>query len=411
VAEYRTSRIARGIKSSHVRDLLQLAQAPDMISMAGGLPSPELFDVTGIAQAAECALRESPAASLQYGMTEGQRSLKEALVEHLGTKGIEATDESLVVTTGSQQALDLMGRVMLDRGDCVVVERPTYLSALQAFDQYEPEILSIGIDAGGGCVQELEKLEGRRPKFVYVVPNFANPSGMCMSRHRREWLVRWAVRNEVFILEDDPYGDLHTGSEPPGSIMSIAQAIPGGRQWCGYTSTLSKCVAPGLRIGWLVLPAELARAVAKVKQAVDLHTSSFVQEVGARYLRSGRLAGRLDAIRAEYGQRRKILESELRMRFGRTLEFTPGDGGIFLWARFTDGTDSSELLRHALERNVMFVPGRLFFADSPDMSALRLNFTGAPKERLRVGAERLFDAHRAYRQHVDARQHEAMKVL
>lgn len=399
---YLTSKISQSIRSSHVRDLLQMALRPDMISMAGGLPAPELFDVEGIQQAAQLALTESPSACLQYGMTEGQQRLKDALVRHLAAKGVHATNDTLVVTTGSQQALDLMGRTMLDPGDRIVVERPTYLSALQAFNLYSPEFISIAVDRDGGCVEQLERLTPRQmPKLVYVVTNFANPSGASMSIERRAWLARWAVRNKVFVLEDDPYGDLYLGSSPLPPLAAIARDIPGATDWCGYTSTLSKCVAPGLRIGWLVLPAELARAVAKVKQAIDLHTSSFAQEVAARYLESGRLPGRLAAIRKEYGARRDALQAALQSRFGAKLSFNSPQGGLFLWAKFNDGTKTGELLRHALERNVIFVPGDLFFADTPDLSTLRINFSGATSEKIAAGVDRMFEAHAAYRREAD----------
>ncbi|MES3003820.1 MAG: PLP-dependent aminotransferase family protein [Pseudomonadota bacterium] len=399
---YLTSKISQSIKSSHVRDLLQMALRPDMISMAGGLPAAELFDVEGIQQAAQLALAESPSACLQYGMTEGQQRLKDALVRHLAAKGVHATNDTLVVTTGSQQALDLMGRTMLDPGDRIAVERPTYLSALQAFNLYSPEFVSIAVDRDGGCVEQLERLTpGQMPKLVYVVTNFANPSGASMSLERRAWLARWAVRNKVFVLEDDPYGDLYFGSSPLPPLAAIARDIPGATEWCGYTSTLSKCVAPGLRIGWLVLPAELARAVAKVKQAIDLHTSSFAQEVAARYLESGRLPGRLDTIRKEYRTRRDALQAALQSRFGAKLTFNTPEGGLFLWAKFNDGTQSGELLRHALERNVIFVPGDLFFADTPDLSTLRINFSGATAEKIATGVDRMFEAHAAYRRETD----------
>ena len=238
-----------------------------------------------------------------------------------------------------------------------------------------------------------------KPKLVYVVSNFGNPSGVSMSLERRRRLAAWARDNEVFVLEDDPYGDLQTSGASIRSVVALSREIPGAAEWCGYTSTLSKCVAPGLRIGWLVLPPELARRVALVKQAADLQTSPLSQEVAARCLRSGRLPERLEIIRAEYGRRRAVLQDGLTSSFGPRLTFEAGNGGMFLWARFADGTRTRELLDYALRENVMFVPGDAFFAEKGDPSTLRLNFTAAAPDRIRLGVHRLRRAHSAYWNH------------
>jgi 2-aminoadipate transaminase len=394
---YPLSRRAQAIKSSDVRDLLQYAQEPNMISLAGGLPAAELFDLEGIRKATEKTLKDSPNAALQYGITEGQTRLRVALVKHLKAKGISASLETLIVTSGSQQALDLIARALINEGDTIVVERPTYLAALQAFGLCAPIYKTISIDAQGGCVQELVALENlnanQKPKLVYVVTNFANPSGASMSLERRTWLANWAMKNQILVLEDDPYGDLHSGNCIP-PLMAVAAGIPGASQWCGYTSTLSKCVAPGLRIGWLVLPLALAKTVALIKQAMDLHTSSFTQEIAARYLESGAMTSSLDVIRKEYAKRNLLLQTALTHTFGSTLEFTPATGGMFLWARLTDGTSSRDLLAHALEENVMFVPGDAFYTDSPDAGTLRLNFTGSTPAQINEGVARLWRAYK-----------------
>jgi 2-aminoadipate transaminase len=390
------SRRAQALKRSDVRDLLHHAARPGMISLAGGLPAAELFDVEGVRAAALAALDEAPADALQYGMTEGQPALRAALAAHLGARGIAARADDLVVTTGSQQGLDLVARALVDPGDTVVVERPAYLAALQALSLCGPRFASIGVDAEGGRVDQLAALEaGPRPKLVYVVPDFANPSGATMSAPRRLALARWAVRNEVFVLEDDPYGALRTRGEPVPSIVALAREVPGAERWVGQASTLSKTVAPGLRIGWLLLPGWLRDAVVRIKQAADLHTSSFAQEVAARYLASGRLPQRLERVRAEYARRCDALAGALREAFGDRLAFEPPDGGMFVWARFADGTDTRALLPLALERGTMFVPGDAFHVDDPDAATLRLNFSAASPERLREGVRRLADAHRA----------------
>jgi 2-aminoadipate transaminase len=390
------SRRARSMRRSDVRDLLRHANAPGMVSLAGGLPAAELFDVEGVRAATLAALDDAPTAALQYGMTEGQPALREAIAERLRARGIEAGLDSLVVTTGSQQGLDLVARALLDEGDVVVVERPSYLAALQALGLAGPVWRSIGVDGDGGRVGDLDAAcEGVRPKLVYVVPNFANPTGACMSLERRRELVRWAAARRVVVLEDDPYGELRTRGAPLPSLAALAAEVPGASDWIGHASTLSKTVAPGLRVGWLLLPAWLREAVVLLKQACDLHTSSFAQEVACRYLASGRLAARLDLVRAEYARRRDALAGALDDGFGARLEVRVPDGGMFLWARFTDGTDARALLPLALGRGTMFVPGDAFFVDAPDTASLRLNFSAAPPERLSEGVRRLVDAHRA----------------
>ncbi|RPH42343.1 MAG: PLP-dependent aminotransferase family protein [Burkholderiales bacterium] len=384
------------MRRSDVRDLLRHAGLPDMISLAGGLPAAELFDVEGLRAATLAALDDAPASALQYGMTEGQPALREAIAALLAGRGIAAGAEDLVVTAGSQQGLDLVARALLDDGDAMVVERPSYLAALQAFGLASPRWCTIGVDADGGRVEDLDAAcAGVRPKLVYVVPDFANPTGACMSVARRRALVRWALRHQVTVLEDDPYGALRTRGEPLPSIAALAGEVPGASRWIAQASTLSKTVAPGLRTGWLLLPPWLRDAVVRLKQAADLHTSSFAQEVARHYLASGRLPERLALVRAEYARRRDALADALHAGFGDRLALQVPDGGMFLWGRFTDGTDTRALLPHALERGTMFVPGDAFFVDAADPASLRLNFSAAPPERLREGARRLRAAHAA----------------
>ncbi len=391
------SRRALAVRSSDVRSLLRYAKDPAMVSLAGGLPSPELFDIEGIAQATEHALKQSPVECLQYGMTEGQAALRHALVGLLEKRGIHATVDSIVVTTGSQQALDLIARALLDEGDTVVVERPTYLAALQALSLAGATYACIDVDDEGGQVEQLLALApDPRIKLVYVVSTFSNPSGTTMSRARREVLVRWAMKHQVVILEDDPYGELRAAGERVESIYSIAASIPGASDWVCYTSTLSKIIAPGLRVGWLVMPPALVELVARIKQAMDLHSSSFAQQVGAAYLESGRLPGHIERVRTEYGKRQVTMRGLLEEAFGSKLKLRHSEGGMFLWGEFTDGTNTRDLLQHALEQGVMFVPGDVFYAADPQGNAIRLNFTSASVERLELGVARLQQAHRLF---------------
>jgi 2-aminoadipate transaminase len=286
---------------------------------------------------------------------------------------------------------------LLDEGDTVVVERPTYLAALQALSLAGATYACIDVDDEGGQVEQLlERAPDPRIKLAYVVSTFSNPSGTTMSRARREALVRWAMKYQVIILEDDPYGELRAAGERVESIYSIAASIPGASDWVCYTSTLSKIIAPGLRVGWLVMPPALVDLVVRIKQAMDLHSSSFAQQVAAAYLESGRLPAHIERIRTEYAKRQLVLRDLLGQAFGVKLKLRHSEGGMFLWGEFTDGTNTRDLLRHALELGVMFVPGDVFYAADPQTNAIRLNFTSASVERLELGVARLQQAHRSF---------------
>jgi 2-aminoadipate transaminase len=388
---YALSARAAALRSSDVRELLKAAQQAQVISLAGGLPAAELFDTEGLRAATLAALDGHPAAALQYGLTEGQPALRAALEARERAAGIALGGRALLVTTGSQQALDIVSRLLLDEGDVVVVQRPSYLAALQTFSLAGAQCVGLDEDEEGARVEDLETLSlPRKPKLVYLVTPFANPSGASLSLRRRRWLLEWAARHEVLVLEDDPYGVLRTEGPELPCLTALAQDVPGARAWCGRTSTLSKAVAPGLRLGWLVLPQALAEAAARVKQAMDLHTSSFTQEVAAHYLASGRLPAHLARVREAYRERRRALSEALREAFGAALDFSEPEGGMFLWARFTDGTDTRALLPQALAAGMAYVPGDAFYADAQaPRDRLRLSFTTESPERLREGVARL----------------------
>jgi DNA-binding transcriptional MocR family regulator len=331
-------------------------------------------------------------------MTEGQPRLRAAASGLLAQRGIRVEENELVITTGSQQAIDLTARSILNEGDLVAVERPTYVAALQAFDLNSPRYVSIPVDQEGGQVQKLLEFasSGTLPKLVYLVPNFANPSGACLSLERRVWLARFAVQHGVFVLEDDPYGELRLHGSPLPSIYEIARSTPGAEKWCAYLTTLSKTMSPGLRIGALAGPEQFIDKITLLKQAADLHTSSFNQEVAARYLEGDRLQGRLDLIRREYRERQNCLIDEITSAFGSAMSLLTPEGGMFLWGRFRDGTDTRELLKHAIAAGVIYVPGDCFYVEQPDRSAIRLNFSAAPPEVIRLGVARLKYAHERY---------------
>lgn len=388
------SRAAGRIRSSDIRDLLQYAHMPGMISMAGGLPAPELFDHAGIQASAEQVLRERHMVALQYGMSEGQPRLRQRLAALMAQRGCPAHAEDILVTTGSQQALDLIARTLIDEGDSVVLERPSYLAAIQVLQLAGAEMLTLPGDAQGARVELLTELVGgKRPKLIYVVSNYANPSGACLSLERRKLLLQWAAVNQVMVVEDDPYGDLHFTGERLPSLLELARGIPGAETWCGYVSSLSKTIAPGLRIGWAVLPQVFKESAIKVKQSMDLHTSSFTQEVVAQYLDAGLLAEHLTKVRAAYRSRSDALSQALAKTFGNELEFKQPTGGMFLWGRFKSGIDTRELLDLARQQGVIFVPGDTFYSDSPDSSSLRLSFATCSEDQLRTGVDRLASAY------------------
>lgn len=380
------------VRSSAIRDLLAHARRPGMLSLAGGLPASDGFDVDGLREAMNAALGEAPA-SLQYGPTEGMPALREAIAGLMGARGAPVDASRVLVTSGSQQALDLVARVLLDPDDEVVVERPSYLAALQVFALAQARVRTIGVDAQGACVHELPGFDGddRRPlpRLVYVVPNYGNPSGATLSATRRRALLEWAVRHQVPVLEDDPYGEIWFDSPPPASLLAMSADVPGAPELVLHVSTLSKIVSPALRVGWVVAPPAITGALVRAKQAMDLQTATLTQAAAEHYLRGGRLARRLPALRALYAKRRDALAGALDARFGARLAMTVPGGGMFLWARFTDGTDTRHLLERALAQRVMFVPGETFFAEGADDAALRLSFSSVAPPDCVEAVERL----------------------
>ncbi len=391
--QYNVASRMRSVSSSAIRDLLKHATEPGMISMAGGLPSPALFDLEGLSEASAEVMRAAPLAALQYGVTAGQPDLRQALAKLMATRGVTVEADRMIVTTGSQQGIDLLARVMLDKGDIVCLERPSYLAAIQTFALAEAEFAGVGMDESGMQVDELEQLltqSKRKPKLIYTVATFANPSGATLALERRKRLLQLALKHQVFVLEDDPYGELRSRGQPLPPLIALAKDIPGAEAWCGYLSTLSKILAPGLRIGWLILPPALHNFAEIAKQGLDLHTSTFTQAVAARYLESGRLALRLPAIRASYQARNEALAAALKRHLGGALSYVQPDGGMFLWAKWNDSAiNSTVLLDYALAEKVIFVPGEHFYATAPEKHTIRLSFATPSPEQLDEAIRRL----------------------
>ncbi len=388
---YQIATRMKNVSSSAIRDLLKNASEPGMISLAGGLPAPDLFDLDGLAQASAEVMRELPVNALQYGLTAGQPDLRRALAVLMATRAATVNAEEIIVTSGSQQGIDLIARVMVDAGDTVLVERPSYLAAIQTFALNEAKFVGVDVDAEGMKVDELEALLiAHKPKFIYTVATFANPSGATMSLARRRTLLQLAVKHQVFVIEDDPYGELRSRGSPLPPLIALAKDIPGAEAWCGYLSTLSKILAPGFRIGWMILPPALRHYAEIAKQGMDLHTSTFTQAVATRYLNSGRLHDRLPAIRASYKERNEALADALKRHLAGALTYVQPDGGMFLWAKWTDKTiNSTALLKVALPEKMIFVPGEHFYADAPEQHSLRLSFSTPTAVQIDEGIKRL----------------------
>jgi len=396
----RYARRTQGMTSSAIREILKLTQQPEVISFAGGLPAPELFPTREVEEAACRVLRERGAQALQYSITEGYPPLREFIVQKMARYGIEAALENVLITSGSQQGLDLIGKVLVDPGDRVIVEAPTYLGALQAWRPYEPEFISVPIDDDGMRVELLQPvLERERPKMIYALPNFQNPAGTTLSQPRRELLAALCEAYGVPVIEDDPYGELrYSGDHLPPIVVLDAKRLkmagkaePNGylRGNVIYMSTFSKTLAPGLRLGWVVAPVEVIRRLVQAKQGADLHTSTFVQMVAYEVVKDGFLDAHVRQIREVYRIRRDAMLEAMAEFFPEGVEWTRPEGGLFLWVRLPEGMDAVELLHEAVQQKVAFVPGYSFYADERGRNTLRLNFSNAEPELIREGIRRL----------------------
>ncbi|MEO8391007.1 PLP-dependent aminotransferase family protein [Polaromonas sp.] len=383
------------VETSAIRELFKLLGKPGIVSFAGGFPDPAMFDVEGIKEASNKALTEEPGGALQYGATEGYGPLREQLAAFMATKGAkDVTPENLIVTTGSQQALDLLGKTMISPGDKVIVEGPTFLATIQCFRLYGAELISAPIDAHGVKTDELEKLIAEhKPKFVYLIPTFGNPSGALLSLERRKKVLEMAVKYDTLIVEDDPYGDLYFGEAPPPSLLALSPSVPGSRELLAHCGSLSKVLSPGLRVGWMIAPAELLAKATMCKQFSDAHTSTFAQATAAQYLKAGRMPNTLKHVRKVYGERANAMGAALRRELGDAIEFTQPQGGLFFWARLTGAggksKDAGEFAKKAIEKLVAFVPGAPFYASNPDMATLRLSFATADVAKIEEGVGRL----------------------
>ena len=387
-ASPRTGRL-RGATSSPVRDILALTERPGVVSFAGGLPAPDLFDRAGLRAAFSHVLAEdSGARALQYSTTEGDPLLRRLIAQRLTERGLDSVADDLLITSGSQQALTLVAAVLLEPGDRVLVEEPSYLAALQCFALAGARAIPVPCDDDGLDPDALDALIAEhRPTLLYTVPTFHNPTGRTLPTERRRALAEVSERTGLWVVEDDPYGELRYSGEALPAVASLSQA----HERTLAISTLSKIAAPGLRIGWVRAPRMLLRSLTIAKQAADLHSSTVDQAAAARWLETTDLAAHIERLRSEYGARRDALLAGLGAALPPGSTHNHPDGGMFVWARLPDGWDAAALLERALERDVAYVPGAPFFSGPPDPATLRLSFTAHPAEEIALGLGRLAD--------------------
>ncbi len=382
------------VETSAIRELFKLLGKPGIISFAGGFPDVALVDVDGIRSATLAALEQEPAGAMQYGATEGYAPLREQLSAFMQAKGAQVTPQQLVVTTGSQQALDLLGKTLISPGDKVIVEGPTFLATIQCFRLYGAQLVSAPVDGDGVDVERLEQLiVEHRPKFVYLIPTFGNPSGATLTLERRRRVLELAVKYQTLIVEDDPYGDLWFDAPPPPSLLALSEQVPGSCDCLVHCGSLSKTLSAGLRLGWMIAPPELLAKAVMCKQFSDANSSTFAQATAAQYLKSGRMAANLAKARAVYAERARTLCERLRTELGEAIEFVAPQGGLFVWARLTGANgkvaDGQEFSRRAIEQGVAFVPGAPFYCRQPDAATLRLSFATSDLDKIREGVSRL----------------------
>ncbi|MDQ5852126.1 MAG: PLP-dependent aminotransferase family protein [Chloroflexota bacterium] len=385
---------AQHLTSSAIRDLLKVTEQPEMISLAGGLPAPECFPTAALAAAAAHVLAHTPTAALQYGPTEGYRPLRALLAEWMTALQVPVTDEEVLMTSGSQQALDLLGKLLIDPGAPVAVEEPTYVGALQAWRPYRPRFITLPTDAAGLCVDALADVlaRGERPRFVYLVSSFQNPTGTTLTPARRHALLELAGRYRLPIIEDDPYGELYYDGARVPLLAAQDRALHGRLRHVIYLSTFSKLLAPGLRVGWVVAPTPLLRRIVHAKQGMDLHTGSLTQATIYEACRDGLLDRHVPALRATYRARRDALLGALQRQMPAEVQWTRPDGGMFVWLTLPGAIDATRLLAAALAQQVAFVPGAAFHALGGGHQTLRLNFSHTPPAQMETGIGRLAQA-------------------
>jgi 2-aminoadipate transaminase len=383
----RTSRM----KASAIRELLSVTARPDVISFAGGLPAAEILPVEDVAAATDRVLSRQGRVALQYGPTEGYVPLREQIVAQYQERGVNLSIDNILLVNGSQQGLDFVGRLFIDDGDPVLVEAPTYVGALQAWSPFAPSFVTVPTDVDGLQTDQLRTVEPF--KFAYLLPNFQNPSGITLSRERREQIIPIVHDREALIVEDDPYRELRYSGQDIPSLLEI-EARQLGKDWNDqgrviHLGTFSKTLAPGLRLGWVIAPTPVIHLMVLAKQGTDLHTSSLGQMIVSELLADGVLERNLPGLRALYRERRDAMLDALAVEVGNHASWTHPDGGLFLWLKLGENADTVELLKRALEQKVAYVPGNAFYVDGRGHHEMRLNFSCMGPDRIREGIRRL----------------------
>ncbi len=384
----------KSMKSSAIREILKLTQKPEVISLAGGLPAPKVFPVKEFQQAANRTLEQHAEKALQYGTTEGYLPLREMIAERSARYGLNVSAKNVSITSGSQQALDLIGRLFIDRGDKIIVENPSYLGALQAWNAYGADYIPVPMDEDGMRTAELEKALRRGAKFIYVLPNFQNPSGVTLSLRRRKELVALADKYGTPIIEDDPYGQIRFEGEhlPPVAVIDSEYRGQEGNEYDGnviYLSTFSKLLAPGLRIAWTIGAESVIRKLVQAKQGADLHTSSFNQIAVYEVSQNDFLDKHIEVIKLTYKERRDAMLEAMDELFPQEVKWTHPEGGMFLFVTLPEGLDATLLLEKAVQKNVAYVPGEVFHPMGDGKNTMRLNFSYSDPDTIRIGIARL----------------------
>jgi len=380
----------RVMRSSAMRDLMAITASPEVISLAGGLPDTSTFPPQSFAAQMTRIAQESAAEALQYGPTEGFEETRDCILQVMGAEGMLPDPHDIIVTTGGQQGIDLVCKTLVDPGDVVICEAPTYPGAVPVFCSYQADVVQVECDEDGMRVGELEGLleqlrgEGRRVKFIYTVPTFQNPAGVTMSLSRRQHLVELARREELLVVEDNPYGLLRYGGEPMPPLYQLD-----GGDFVVYIGTLSKILSPGIRLGWTVAPPPVLEKIVLGKQAADLCTSTLTQYFVREYFREGRWQHYIDDLGEIYRQRRDVMVEALAEHFPAAATWTEPDGGLFIWATLPDYIDTGDLLAKALRADVAFVPGQAAYIDGRGGSSMRLNFSGVNESEIREGVRRI----------------------
>ncbi|OGC76014.1 MAG: hypothetical protein A2Z27_05485 [candidate division Zixibacteria bacterium RBG_16_50_21] len=384
---------AASMETSAIRELLKLTEHADIISFAGGLPAPELFPVEGIRRACQDVLEHYGPKALQYSISSGIHEIRIFLADRLKKRGIEVSEDNFIITGGSQQGLDIIGKAFLDSGAVILCENPTYLGAIQAFSAYRPAYVTVEMDEEGMIIDEVEaKIRRYHPRFIYTVPTFQNPTGRTMSYKRRVQLIELAKKYSIPIVDDNPYSELRYSGEEMPSVKALAG------DWVIQLGTFSKIVSPGLRIGWIVAPLDLMPVLEKMKQALDLHTNTFSQYVVWEYCKEGRLEQHIERLKKAYKQRRDVMLEAMDNYMPEEVFWTKPEGGLFLWVHLPQEANSTQLLKYAIENKVAYVPGTGFFPNGGGYNTLRMNFSNANEEKIKTGVKRLAEV---FKKHIE----------